>query len=168
MTGTARTERAQNSLNYVNKNTTWAPYAKTLFTSGQVIYGSSINYLKDRVNEALGHYHNYTDYYKIATYGTAYGTDAGYGSGACVDRGAPFGGGGYGNGDGGMGAARASKSRSVNTGILPVALLGAVSAGGLIYAAAANEGIRAVNALRSHSHSIDDKTAPVAPEALYP
>lgn len=60
----------------------WASVISTLrgyFVPGNVIYASHITYLKDRMNEMIGHYHQYTDYYQIATYGSGYGDNPGAG-----------------------------------------------------------------------------------------
>ena len=52
---------------------------RSFFVPGAIIYGSHITYLKDRMQDIIGHYHQYTDYYQIATYGSGYGDNPGAG-----------------------------------------------------------------------------------------
>jgi hypothetical protein len=175
MTGTAQRQETSTDAQFIIADKIRlqgiADYFSTRIAVGNIIYANDIQYLRQRINEALGHYHSFTDYYKYASYGTAYGSDAGYGTGACLDRGAPFGGGGYGIEDGGNGGARTPLSRSVNTnkvveqeGPLGYNLLQGLT----IFSGDINAAVSYVNTLRSHLHTIDDQTAPVAPQALYP
>ena len=53
--------------------TTVISQLRSFFVPGSIIYASHITYLKDRMNEMIGHYHQYTDYYQIATFGSGYG-----------------------------------------------------------------------------------------------
>lgn len=72
--GTAQTTRNPDSitLNYANYASTIATL-QTNMASGKKIYSSDITTLKALINGVMGHYHNYTDAYQLATYGAGYG-----------------------------------------------------------------------------------------------
>lgn len=69
--GTAQVARNQNDLIFTNEGS-WTAIISTLrsyFVAGNTIQAAHLTYLRDRMNEMLGHYHNYTDAYQLATFG---------------------------------------------------------------------------------------------------
>ncbi len=77
----AQTARNADDLIFTNEGS-WATLISTLrsyFVAGNTIQAAHLTYLRDRVNEMLGHYHNYTDAKQLATYGVGYGDNPGAG-----------------------------------------------------------------------------------------
>lgn len=67
---------------YTNEGswTTVISQLRTYFSSGNIIYASHLSYLRDRMNEMIGHYHVFDlDAYQLATYGSGYGDNPGAG-----------------------------------------------------------------------------------------
>jgi hypothetical protein len=77
----ATTERNANDIIFTNEGN-WAAIISTLrsyFVAGNTIQSAHLSYLRDRINEMLGHYHNYTDAIQLATFGAGYGDNPGAG-----------------------------------------------------------------------------------------
>jgi len=67
----AQIARGANDLIFSNEGS-WGAIISTLrtyFVAGNTIQGAHLTYLRDRMNEMLGHYHNYTDAIQIAEFG---------------------------------------------------------------------------------------------------
>jgi len=99
---------------------------RSRFTAGNVITANDINNLRTLFNAFSRHYHNYSDYGAIATYGN--------------------------NGPRTQGPV----SRNTDTGTSGYGDPGGVGSGSTITAGTINGFVNAVNALRSHNHSIED------------
>lgn len=79
--GTATTNRNPTDIVFTNEGT-WASIVSTLrtyFVAGNTIQAAHLTYLKDRINEMLGHYHTYDDARQLHTYGAPYGDGSGGG-----------------------------------------------------------------------------------------
>jgi hypothetical protein len=79
--GTATTNRNADDIVFTNEGS-WASIISTLrsyFVVGNTIQAAHLTYLRDRMNEMLGHYHNYTDAIQLATFGAGYGDNPGAG-----------------------------------------------------------------------------------------
>lgn len=77
----AQSARNADDLIFTNEGS-WATLISTLrsyFVAGNTIQAAHLSYLRDRMNEMLGHYHNYTDAIQLATYGAGYGDNPGAG-----------------------------------------------------------------------------------------
>lgn len=99
---------------------------RSRFTAGNVITADDINNLRTVLNAFSRHYHNFSDYGAIATYGN--------------------------NGPRTQGPV----SRNTDTGTSGYGDPGGVTGGNSITTGTINGFVNSVNALRSHYHSIED------------
>lgn len=79
--GTATTNRNADDIVFTNEGS-WTSIISTLrsyFVAGNTIQAAHLTYLKDRINEMLGHYHNYTDASQLGNYRVPYGDNTGGG-----------------------------------------------------------------------------------------
>jgi hypothetical protein len=126
----AQTEKNATALTFTSSGSQAAEIAslRTAISSGSTIFANDLNRIGTLINNMNGHYHTYTDDYQLATYGN--------------------------NGD------RTNYSESKNTGG-PDAITDAptnTAADTSITASRHNELKDAINQLRYHNHSIDDRT----------
>lgn len=73
----ATTERNATDIVFSNEGS-WSSFIATLrsnFVVGNTIQASHLSFLRDRMNEMLGHYHSYSDLAQAGTYGAPYGDD---------------------------------------------------------------------------------------------
>lgn len=125
---------------------------RAMFQRGRIIYKSEVEYLITQINNMLGHYHTFEDYIQVATYGGAYGKDAGGGP-------FPNRGGQYGSGEDLVMGSRATGARNVNSStqnqVGPSVPTGGLNSG-TIDAEPIRVATLACNALRSHDHIVYD------------
>lgn len=136
--GTAQRQVNQNSIEFTGKATQAAEIAslRTAIQSGGLIYANDLNRIATLINNMNGHYHNYTDAYQLATFGAGYGNWPGAGD-------------------------RNNYYESKNTnGIDSVTAVSTNTAAETIVTATRHNELRdAINNIRSHYHTIDDRTA---------
>jgi hypothetical protein len=67
----AQSERTPNSIIFTDSGSQAGEIAslRAAIASGSTIYANDLNRISTLINNLNGHYHNYTDYYQIATYG---------------------------------------------------------------------------------------------------
>lgn len=133
----AQTERSATSLTYTDSGTAAATIAslQSSIASGAIVRASHINSIITLFNNFLSHYHTYTDLYGIYNFGDGTGNP------------------GY--------ASDPGSSETDNTSV-PVSMpssVSGVSIGNSITAAKYNEAVNLANNLRSHYHTIDDRTS---------
>ena len=67
----AQDARTANSLIYTNSGSQAGEISslRAAIASGSIIYANDLNRISTLINNMNGHYHNYTDYYQMAYYG---------------------------------------------------------------------------------------------------
>jgi hypothetical protein len=126
----AQSEKLATSLTYPNSGSQAEEITslRTAITSGNKIFASDLNRIATLINNINGHYHSYTDEYQLATYGN--------------------------NGD------RTNYSEAKDTSAPDATITAPIdtAANTAITASRHNELKDAINQIRDHNHSIDDRT----------
>jgi hypothetical protein len=132
VTGPSTTERTSKLITWPNGSidpATELASLRTAIQSGNTIFATDLNRVATLINNMNGHYHTYDDAYQLATYGN--------------------------NGD------RTNYYMDKNTGYADTTITAPTNtaANTAITASRHNELKDAINQLRVHNHSIDDRTA---------
>lgn len=133
----AQTERSASSITYTNSGTAASTISslQSAIAAGAVIQAAHINSIITLFNNFLSHYHTYTDLYGIYNFG---------------------------DGTGNPGYASTPGSSETDNTSSPVSMPSAAantSSGSTITASKYNEAVNLANNLRSHYHTIDDRTS---------